>query len=69
MHKCGTEKMSTMFSIGNQASNNSVLMVSVSIAKNTEMYNITDLISKVDEVGCLLLFYLRKLNVYTHVLT
>ena len=62
-----------MFSVGNQARNNSVLMVSVSIAKNTEMYNITDLITEADEVGCLLLFYLRKLflkmYLYTHVLT
>ena len=54
MQKHRTEKMSTMFSVGNQARNYSVLMVSVSIAKNTEMYNITDLISKADEVGCLL---------------
>ena len=43
--------MSTMFSVGNQARNNPVLMVSVSIAKNTEMYNITDLISKADDRG------------------
>ena len=69
MQKHGTEKMNTMFSVGNQARNNSVLMASVSIAKNTEMYNITDLISKADEVGCLLLFYLQQLNVCVYTRT